>query len=417
MPGVRSLSKDLSIRFNKELILREGVLLHGTTKLTAADVDYIHVDLKNPSDLVVNFFPRGSQFSKLKRLGFDSEAEADAGCRWLTAWLIAHHGAEYRNALNEGAARLAAAVAAHTSHQLASYNPFDGMRVTGNSSNPPSPKAKSPRDERVVSFLPPPSPEALPTTLPLLDGTARSLVEFMRLAARRHRVEAVVFGVLMPLALVAYWLWDVDLDLIAHGGHWRKAHCTIHRMVMTHRTVHHVGKFSDQVGVAIELEPGWPVSVSLQSDSASPSWEAMAHSTVRDATGPMCEGEVDQPLAETISSCQPFSSWIPTLYEPNATADCFVHRAQQQQVYFTLDEPPSFYLDFVAISFCLCIVASILWCLLSSSSLPSLPSSMPTPSTVRAGSRVGRRPHGVRSSSCSCDGVQATAARRQLDLH
>ena len=58
----------------------------------------------------------------------------------------------------------------------------------------------------------------------------------------------------MPLAVLAYWLWDVDLDLMAHGGVWREAVCKVHRMVMTHHTIHHVGKFSDQVGVAVELE-------------------------------------------------------------------------------------------------------------------------------------------------------------------
>ena len=61
-------------------------------------------------------------------------------------------------------------------------------------------------------------------------------------------------GVLMPMALMVYLLLDARLDLSEHGGKWLPAMCRMHRMVMTHRTLQHLGKFSDQVGIIIELE-------------------------------------------------------------------------------------------------------------------------------------------------------------------
>lgn len=277
----------------------------------------------------------------------------------------------YRSALNEGAARLSAAVAAHTSKQL--YLASSAFDTTANRTPPPSPQGRGPAASFVEDSSQHRSPSYLrrehvtPATLrrePTTPSTEReratsndlrgSCCATGRETVRQCRAEAIIFGVLLPIAIFAYMLRDIDLDVMAHGGTWMPATCRAYQMVMTHRTLHHNGKFSDQRGILYELEPGWLAEVSLASDPKHP-WEAMAFTSVRDVERPRCEGMVGGTLDDTLSSCRPWSEWVPMLGHAgenmtNFAHECFVHRRQQQHVFFNVEEPPSFYGDILLVS-------------------------------------------------------------------
>ena len=187
---------------NRELVLRKGVLCQGQTIIQPGEVEYVHTDLVDNTSLVIKLVGSGSDKHKLKLLKFDSDEDADAGCKWLTGWLIDHHGPEFRNKLNEGAARLASSVATHSANQLASSDAFTAARgrVRSNS-DPQSPDTRRPDNPnaRAVSFQRPPAPEVGP------DCRPQTWLGLVHQSVQRHPIEGVVFGATpstrMPLNL------------------------------------------------------------------------------------------------------------------------------------------------------------------------------------------------------------------------
>ena len=68
---------------------------------------------------------------------------------------------------------------------------------------------------------------------------------------RRFPVEALLFGVMMPLALAGYWLRDTTMIGEETGQNpggedqWLEASCTLRQLMLEPRMIYHHGKFKD----------------------------------------------------------------------------------------------------------------------------------------------------------------------------
>ena len=186
-------------------------------------------------------------------------------------------------------------------------------------------------------------------------------------------LEAILFGVLMPLSVAGYWFYDAVEDHNALGGPWLQASCMLHDLNVVPRLIYHHGKFKDakdarnQDGFVYKLEPSWNVTVEL--DEPHPDglwerevWDGVAYTTVLEAHRPICSGQVLESLQEAVSDCSPYSDWVPQ-YALDSPVDCFVHARDESQVYLDVAEPLTFYLDLLAIVACVVLAATFATCI------------------------------------------------------
>jgi hypothetical protein len=176
-------------------------------------------------------------------------------------------------------------------------------------------------------------------------------------------MEALLFGVLMPLALAGYWMRD-STELVEETGQttasgedrWLLASCNLRSLLVLPRQVYHHGKYADakdlayQDGLAWRLEPAWNTSVSLLEPHPDGAWghfpwEAITHTTATESLRPHCDGQVLEELRDVRHNCMPLHDWVDRRFLVlNWTAhECWVDRFEQSHVYLDVDEPLYFY--------------------------------------------------------------------------
>jgi len=198
---------------------------------------------------------------------------------------------------------------------------------------------------------------------------------------RHHVVEAVLFGVCMPLAVLLFWLLDVRRRLRAHKGHWLPAICHIHARVVMHGLVYHQGKFRDardiayQKGFVYRFEAAWNTTVALLPSHGSEvhaaasglrTWEGLAYLSMVEEDAPRCLGRVGQSLEQAYAMClelNDLSPWAP-LIPANSTRSCWISSADTSRVYLNASEPPAFYWDLLFVAFCSAVALSFVAVLL-----------------------------------------------------
>lgn len=167
---------------------------------------------------------------------------------------------------------------------------------------------------------------------------------------RKHALEAMLFGVLMPLATAGYWLSDasglesatagVDID---GNDRWLPAICSMQAMLLVSRQVYHHGKYADakdvryQEGRVFRLEPAFNTSVTLYEPHPDervawpPSWWALTLTSAAVTHRPHCDGQVMQTEQETRRQCADIRGWMdPRYLHLNwSSQPCFVDRSHR----------------------------------------------------------------------------------------
>lgn len=220
---------------------------------------------------------------------------------------------------------------------------------------------------------------------------------------RNKPLEALLFGVLMPLALAGYWLRDTteieEETMMAFPGEdphgveqWLEASCLLRSLELAPRQIYHHGKFQDaknveyQEGSLWRLEPVWNTTVTLL-DPLPASWRrlgwadnyvATAHTYVVEDDRPHCDGQVLDSLAEAQAACAD-KSWIPPRFWDLARpafhpasrvngsgggfAQCWVERKDHTHVYLDVAEPLYFYSDLLAVAACFGVALTFAICI------------------------------------------------------
>ena len=235
---------------------------------------------------------------------------------------------------------------------------------------------------------------------------------------KRYVLEAILFGVLMPLATAGYWLADASTreGHSSFSNHWLPAACELYNPLVVSRQVYHHGKYADakdlayQEGRVWRLEPAFNTSVKLYLEYGSryafsarnwpQMWWATTLTSVVEEERPHCDGQVRDAmqLACSASSCRmharlPFGSpppngllvrrqvmdsteetrarcdtvqWIPReLVLLNGTQPCFVDRTDRRHVYLNIEDPSGLYLDIITICACFGIAIGFTFCILT----------------------------------------------------
>jgi len=180
-------------------------------------------------------------------------------------------------------------------------------------------------------------------------------------------LEAFLFGVLLPIALMGYFLSGTSaVEEEVDTKVWLEARCTPHHVVLEPQLIYHHGKFQDaknkayQEGRMWQLEPTWNTTVRLvepmpfrwQQREWMPSWDAITRTTATVADRPHCVGQVLESLDEVRQYCLPLERWVPKRYWlHNRVKDweCWVDRDERSEVYLDVAKPLYFYTDEVAV--------------------------------------------------------------------
>ena len=103
-------------------------------------------------------------------------------------------------------------------------------------------------------FATPPPPEWVLACLTPLH--ARELGEDIYARARsgwccyKYALEALLFGVLMPLSIAGYWLTDAATREAPYSNRYLHALCELHELVVEARQIYHHGKYADAKDLA-----------------------------------------------------------------------------------------------------------------------------------------------------------------------
>ena len=198
---------------------------------------------------------------------------------------------------------------------------------------------------------------------------------------RRYALEAILFGVFMPLATAGYWLADASARErhSSFSNHWLPAACELHNPLVVSRQVYHHGKYADakdlayQEGRVWRLEPAFNTSVKLYLEYGSryafsargwPStWWATVLTSVVEEERPHCDGQVMDSTEETRARCDE-TPWLPDeLLRLNGTQPCFVDRKNRNHVFLNIENPGGLFLDVFTIIVCFALAATFAFCL------------------------------------------------------
>ena len=333
--------------------------------------------------------------SKPKHFQLDGPSSCRAVCQLLSQVLEEHDRAHGNGdpRTPEGAAQLSSLAGARhgidrSGSALHSYHQPGGLngprfRRPSNESTADSDISEYTADAHQV----PPPPEWLVAMLETIHTREWGIELYVFLRSgwccRTHYWEAIIFGVLMPLAIAGYWLADASFRESRSSGsnHWLPAACDLHNPLVVSRQVYHHGKYADakdlayQEGVVWRLEPAFNTSVELLveygrryrfSTSRWPQrWDAVTMTSVVEEERPHCDGQVMDSTEETRARCDE-TAWIPQeLLTLNGTQPCFVDRSNRNHVYLNIEDPGVLYFDLLLIFVCFSIAASIAACLAS----------------------------------------------------
>ena len=196
------------------------------------------------------------------------------------------------------------------------------------------------------------------------QGNARS--------CRTHPVEATMFGVLLPIAIMCAMLVHVVTELRAHGGPWLAAGCHLHARFIVAERLYHSGRYAHgesgafESGYYFQLQPAYncTVVVKHQHHNASERWPAVMREAVLEEESPTCDGAIGASLAEAEAACDGAESWLPALPVHEAVGCFYRLFGDRENVYRTIKEPPAFYLQFAVMAACLATAAVVGVCLL-----------------------------------------------------
>jgi len=355
-------------RHTCELHLAEHALIYGKRSISPYAIEYLQLDMADPTCLHLKFVsrPRAKAFYFISALACEQAAEQ---IRTWQAHCLRSGGTSSRpDPLEKQITSMAEADLAWESSYASPAPSLRGSldelkAILAYSSL--SEGTSSPSQPAPVAGLALGRVSYRASEVAQGEQVHEALSRLLRTAwcCRTHVLEALLFGVLMPLAVGGYWLIDAQMDAEARAGIWLAADCTPHTRVMVHWREYHHGKFlhahdeTYQKGDFYVLEPAWNSTVRLREaspDLARPlQWETLVFSVVQASQAPVCTGHVQQPLSETIDMCaarDALQAWAPKL-PLNISRPCYVHGAHRDEAFLSVTEPASFYWDLVIVLF------------------------------------------------------------------
>lgn len=263
-----------------------------------------------------------------------------------------------------------------------------GAALHGGGAAPPGQRLPSSEDEvDGEAHLQQSPPEWVVSLLDRANAREAGVLVYVRARSgwccRRYALEAILFGVLMPLAVAGYWLTDAERREASSwlSRRYVRGECVLRNLLIPGRQVYHHGKYADakdlvyQEGRVWRLEPAFNASVRL-ADPARASrrfgrfslarramrrwpqeWYATTYTTVVEEERPHCEGMVRFDLDETLVRCADKSTWIPHAERVRVTAmngtavPCFIDVSEHTRVFLHIAAPWGFVFDvFLVIS-------------------------------------------------------------------